>query len=147
MAKTTASIQPPTRPKKPITFNDILLIILGVPLILAWLFFACYVIYSGIQDDTGLIQDNLDFYVALIAIVGSPALLFMNSVLESWKSEQAAELSALPSRLESEMKSAEAFLAHVKEMENAHIQHEIEQAALRQKHELDMDEFNTKKKN
>ena len=70
----------------------------------------------------------------------------MNSVLESWKSEQQAELSALPTRIDSEMKSAEAFLAHVKEMENSHIQHEIQQAALRQKHELDMDDFNTKKK-
>tara|TARA_R110000851_G_scaffold108116_5_gene229001 strand:+ start:12959 stop:13399 length:441 start_codon:yes stop_codon:yes gene_type:complete len=146
MVKQDATIQPPTRPRKPITFNDIMLMVLGVPLILSWLFFACFVIYSGINDETGLVQSNLDFYVALIAIVGSPALLFMNSVLESWKSEQQAELSALPTRIDSEMKSAEAFLAHVKEMENSHIQHEIQQAALRQKHELDMDDFNTKKK-
>ena len=147
MGKHDASIQPPTRPRKPITFNDLMLMALGVPLILSWLFFACFVIYSGIKDETGMVQSNLDFYVALIAIVGSPALLFMSSILESWKGEQAAELSALPTRLETELKSAEAFLAHVKEMEHAHIQHEIGQASLRQKHELDMDEFNTKKKN
>tara|TARA_R110002167_G_scaffold51627_5_gene149272 strand:+ start:2723 stop:3160 length:438 start_codon:yes stop_codon:yes gene_type:complete len=145
MVSNNGKIEPPKRSRRTLTINDFLLISLGVPLILSWLFFACYVIYSGIQDETGLVQSNLDFYVALIAIIGSPALLFMNSVLESWKQEQQAELAALPTRLESEVKSAEAFLAHVKEMEAVHNQHEMEQASLRQQHDLDMDEFNTKK--
>ena len=145
MALTDSPNKPPNRPKKPFTFNDMMLLILGVPLILSWLGFACYVIYSGIQDDTGQVQDNLDFYVALIAIVGSPALLFMNSVLESWKGEQAAELGALPNRIESELQNSSAFLLHGKELEMVRITHEHEQAALRQKHDLDMDEYNTKK--
>jgi hypothetical protein len=145
MALTDSPIQPPNRPKKPFTFNDMMLLVLGVPLILCWLAFACYVIYSGIQDDTGLVQENLDFYVALIAIIGSPALLFMNSVLESWKGEQAAELAALPTRIESELTNASAFLTHGKELEMVRVAHENEQAALRQKHDLDMDEYNTKK--
>jgi hypothetical protein len=35
---------------------------------------------------------NLDFYIALIAIIGGPALLFINSILEAWKSEQTADM-------------------------------------------------------
>ena len=145
MALTNPPIKPPNRPRKPVTFNDMMLMVLGIPLILSWLGFACYVIYSGIQDDTGQVQSNLDFYVALIAIVGSPALLFMNSVLESWKQEQAAELGALPNRIDSELQNASAYLLHGKDLEMCSITHEHEQAALRQKHDLDMDEYNTKK--
>jgi hypothetical protein len=80
----------------------------AVPLTIAWLTFACYVIYKGLNDDTGQIQDNLDFYVALIAIIGGPALLFISSILEMWKSEQTTQMGVLPLRLELEIEQQRA---------------------------------------
>ena len=81
------------------SFNNAIMMMVGVPLILAWLLFACFVIYSGVTDETGSIQDNLDFFVALIAILGGPALLYIQAILESWKAEQAAKLDTLPARM------------------------------------------------
>ena len=76
---------------RPLTFTDILMLFVAIPLILSWLAFACYVIYMGINDSSGYIQQHLDFYTALIAIIGGPALLFINSILELWKAEQSLE--------------------------------------------------------
>lgn len=78
-----------------LTFNDLLMLFVAVPLILSWLVVSVFVIYSGIMDDTGMIQTNLDFYIALIAIVGGPALLFINSILEAWKTEQLPDMRTL----------------------------------------------------
>lgn len=80
---------------RPLTFNDILMLCVAVPLVLSWLAFACYVIYNGVNDGTGYIQQHLDFYTALIAIVGGPALLFINAILEAWKTEQTLEHKTL----------------------------------------------------
>jgi len=74
-----------------LSFNDVLMLFVAVPLILVWLISATYVIYTGVNDDTGFVQANLDFYTALIAIIGGPALLFINSILELWKAEKSSE--------------------------------------------------------
>lgn len=68
------------------------MLFVAIPLILSWLAISVYVIWSGVEDDTGFVQANLDFYTALIAIVGGPALLFINSILEAWKTEQMPEI-------------------------------------------------------
>ena len=94
------------------SFTDYLMSFVAVPLTIAWLTFACYVIYKGLNDGTGMIQENLDFYVALIAIIGGPALLFINSILEMWKAEQTAQQQVLPMRLELEIEQARAKSAH-----------------------------------
>lgn len=90
------------------SFNDLLMTFVAVPLVVSWLVFACYVIYKGLNDETGFVQDNLDFYVALIAIIGGPALLFISSILEAWKGEQSAQMNALPLRLELDIEQAKA---------------------------------------
>ena len=90
------------------SFNDMMMTFVAVPLVISWLGFACYVIYKGLNDDTGAVQDNLDFYVALIAIIGGPALLFINSILGAWVAEQTAEQNALPTRLELDIQQAKA---------------------------------------
>jgi len=74
-----------------LSFNDILMLFVAVPLILVWLISATYVIYTGVNDETGFVQQNLDFYTALIAIIGGPALLFINSILELWKAEKSSD--------------------------------------------------------
>jgi len=60
--------------KRGLTFNDLMMMAVSIPLILSWITFACIVIWAGINDDEGFIQQNLDFYVSLIAIIG---LLFL----------------------------------------------------------------------
>ena len=59
------------------------MMLVGVPVVLAWMAFACIVIWSGLQDDK--VMNNIDGYTTLIAIIGGPALLILTSILELWK--------------------------------------------------------------
>tara|TARA_R100001086_G_scaffold198127_2_gene114469 strand:- start:51 stop:437 length:387 start_codon:yes stop_codon:yes gene_type:complete len=124
------------------SFNNSMMLFVAIPLVVCWLAFACYVIYRGVNDETGFIQDNLDFYVALIAIIGGPALLFINSILEAWKAEQAAQQNALPQRLEIELQQALARHKHNLDMSAAKQQHEqlLEDRAQQHQHRSDEDE-------
>ena len=86
--------QPKRRTKKmskekgaPITFNDIFMFMIAVPLVLLWVGFAGFVIHSGLQDDSVL--EQIEGYTTLIAILGGPALLIIKDALDVWKQEQA----------------------------------------------------------
>ena len=103
--------------------NNSLMLLVAIPLITSWLIFACYTIFKGLNDETGFIQDNLDFYVALIAIIGGPALLFINSILEVWKAEQVAEQSVMPERLALELRLLEMDMTHKQLLEDREQQH------------------------
>ena len=119
--------------KRRISFADLMMLSVAIPLILSWLFFACYIIYSGINDETGFVQDNLDFYVSLIAIIGGPALLFISSILDTWKGEQSAELNALPDRLQAQLNESEARLNSELEIHKLHHEHDVEMDAFKTK--------------
>jgi len=110
--------------KRQRSFNDLLMTFVAVPLVVSWLVFACYVIYKGLNDDSGFIQENLDFYVALIAIIGGPALLFINSILGAWVQEQTAQMNALPIRLELDIENAKANTAWALEAQKMRQLHE-----------------------
>ena len=125
--------------KRGLTFNDLMMMAVSIPLILSWITFACIVIWAGIQDEEGFIQQNLDFYVSLIAIIGGPALLFISSILEAWKTENVAELNSLPDRLALDLEKTKLGMIHEHHIADAQEAHALEQAALRQKHELAMD--------
>lgn len=114
------------------SFNDLLMTFVAVPLVVSWLVFACYVIYKGLNDETGFVQDNLDFYVALIAIIGGPALLFISSILEAWKGEQSAQMNALPLRLELDIEQAKANVTWALEAQKMKQMHEEMLAAKEQ---------------
>lgn len=79
MSKDTAS--------EGVTFNDIFMFMIAVPLVLLWVGFAGFVIHSGLQDDS--ILDQIEGYTTLIAILGGPALLIIKDALDVWKQEQA----------------------------------------------------------
>ena len=119
-----------------------MMLFVAIPLVVCWLAFACYVIYQGVNDESGFIQENLDFYVALIAMIGGPALLFINSILEAWKAEQAAQQNALPQRLEIELQQTLARHKHNLEMSAAKQEHEqmLEDRAQQYSHRGDEDE-------
>ena len=73
--------------KEGVTFNDIFMFMIAVPLVLLWVGFAGYVIFHGLQDQTVLQQ--IEGYTTLIAILGGPALLIIKDALDVWKQEQA----------------------------------------------------------
>ena len=70
-----------------VTFNDIFMFMIAVPLVLLWVGFAGFVIHSGLQDDSVL--EQIEGYTTLIAILGGPALLSIKDALDVWKQEQA----------------------------------------------------------
>ncbi len=72
---------------EPVTFNDIFMFMIAVPLVLLWVGFAGFVIHSGLQDDSVL--EQIEGYTTLIAILGGPALLIIKDALDVWKQEQA----------------------------------------------------------
>jgi|TARA_R110000824_G_scaffold201658_1_gene385693 hypothetical protein len=70
-----------------VTFNDIFMFMIAVPLVLLWVGFAGFVIHSGLNDNSVL--DQIEAYTTLIAILGGPALLIIKDALDVWKQEQA----------------------------------------------------------
>jgi len=76
------------------SFNDRMMLLIGVPIVLAWVAFACLVIWSGLRDDK--VINDIDGYATLLAIIGGPALLIVTSMLELWKSEQQGEINLHP---------------------------------------------------
>ena len=73
--------------KEGVTFNDIFMFMIAVPLVLLWVGFAGYVIFHGLQDSAVL--EQIEGYTTLIAILGGPALLIIKDALDVWKQEQA----------------------------------------------------------
>ena len=79
MSKDTAS--------EGVTFNDIFMFFIAVPLVLLWVGFAGFVIHTGLNNSAVL--ENIEAYTTLIAILGGPALLIIKDALDVWKQEQA----------------------------------------------------------
>ena len=73
--------------KEGVTFNDIFMFMIAVPLVLLWVGFAGAVIYVGLGDSSVL--GEIESYTTLIAILGGPALLIIKDALDVWKQEQA----------------------------------------------------------
>jgi len=72
-----------------VTFNDVFMFMIAVPLVLLWVGFAGAVIYTGLNDTTGSVLGQIESYTTLIAILGGPALLIIKDALDVWKQEQA----------------------------------------------------------
>jgi hypothetical protein len=94
------------------SFNNSMMLTVAVPLVLMWICVAVYVIFMGINDESGRVQDNLDYFTTLIGILGGPALLFISAILEAWKAEQQAIQSSMPERLELEIQKSLASHQH-----------------------------------
>ena len=88
-------MEKPKKEKKPmskearegVTFNDIFMFMIAVPLVLLWVGFAGFVIHSGLQN--AAVLEQIEGYTTLIAILGGPALLIIKDALDVWKQEQA----------------------------------------------------------
>jgi len=102
--------------------NDKLVWVVGVPSIVAFVAFSCLIIWRGLQDPELL--DRLEEYGILLGFISGPALMFMNSILELWKTEQKNEVDAIP--IETEARLARAKAQHEHEMALAKAQHDHE---------------------
>ena len=96
-------------------FNDRFILIIGAPIVLAWVIFACYIIFQGMRDESVL--SNLDGYTTLIAIIGGPALLIIKDALDMWKQPQTAQIQLIPLKTEHGLKVVESRRAHELQME------------------------------
>ncbi len=123
------------------SFNDRMMMLVGVPVVLCWVAFACIVIWSGLQDDKVL--NNIDGYTTLIAIIGGPALLILTSILELWKSEQNQEITSMPEHWTARQKEAEVEAEHLRTLAKEQAVHIQKLEAEKQKVELGLIEANT----
>ena len=123
------------------SFNDRMMMLVGVPVVLCWVAFACIVIWSGLQDDKVL--NNIDGYTTLIAIIGGPALLILTSILELWKSEQNQEITSMPEHWTARQNEAEVEAEHLRTLAKEQAVHIQKLEAEKQKVELGLIEANT----
>ncbi len=106
-----------------VTFNDIFMFMLAVPLVLLWVTFAGYVIWHGLQDSAVLQQ--IEAYTTLIAILGGPALLILKDALDVWKQEQAEKTAFYKVKAQSvidynNQSQKQAQMIEAKEQEHIH---------------------------
>ena len=95
------------------SFNDKLMLLMGVPIVLTWLGLAAYVIYMATADPDVVLQ-NLDGFTAVLGLIGGPALLIITKMLDLWSNEQYNEINEIPSEL-----------AHRRELQTLDSQHNI----------------------
>jgi len=82
-----------------VTFNDIFMFMIAVPLVLLWVGFAGFVIHSGLNN--AAVLENIEAYTTLIAILGGPALLIIKDALDVWKQEQAEKTAFYKTKAQS----------------------------------------------
>ena len=104
------------------SFNDRLMLLVGVPVVLAWMGFACLVIWYGLHSSAVLV--NIKDYTTLIAIIGGPALLILTSILELWKNEQNQEISSMPEYWQHQNTDIQNQAAHLRMVETKNQSHE-----------------------
>ena len=108
-----------------VTFNDVFMFMIAVPLVLLWVGFAGAVIYTGLNDDTGSVLGQIESYTTLIAILGGPALLIIKDALDVWKQEQAEKTAFYKVKAQSvidynESTQQQAQMIQSKAQEQAH---------------------------
>jgi hypothetical protein len=80
---------------KDISFNDKMVKRTVLPAIYLWLLSCGAVVYTGIMKPEVVLQ-NLDGFIALIAIIGGVAAPAFNTLLRTWEAEQANEITEVP---------------------------------------------------
>ena len=120
------------------SFNDRMMLMIGVPIVLGWLIFGCYIIWMGTQDDA--VIQNIDGYTTLLAIIGGPALIIITSMLELWKNEQQTEINLHPEIVVSNRGEIDLSSAHARSLEAQRLAHEQMLEHERQRVELGIHE-------
>ena len=102
--------------KEGVTFNDIFMFMIAVPLVLLWVGFAGFVIHTGLNNSQVL--ENIEAYTTLIAILGGPALLIIKDALDVWKQEQAEKTAFYKVKAQSVIDYNDAVLKQAQDIES-----------------------------
>ena len=113
--------------KEETTFNDVFMFLIAVPLVLLWVLFAGYVIWTGLH--TPNVLEDIESYTTLIAILGGPALLIIKDALDVWKTEQATKSAFYQTKAQAVIDMNRAHQQQIHDQETKHQQqmHLIEQ--------------------
>jgi len=99
-----------------VTFNDIFMFMIAVPLVLLWVGFAGFVIHTGLNNSQVL--ENIEAYTTLIAILGGPALLIIKDALDVWKQEQAEKTAFYKVKAQAVIDFNDAVLKQAQDIES-----------------------------
>jgi len=105
------------------TFNDRMVKRTVLPAIYLWLLAAGSVVAMGILKPD-VVLNNLDGFIALIAIIGGTAAPALSTVLRMWESEQTIEIDNMGVEME-----------HERVRDALNKQHLIDLEKIQQKHE------------
>jgi hypothetical protein len=108
--------------KKADTFNDKMVNKTVIPAIYLWLMASGAVVAMGIWKPE-VVLENLDGFIALIAIIGGVAAPALNTVLRMWESEQTIEIDNMGVEMEHERVRDALKKQHIIEMEKAEQTH------------------------
>ena len=117
-------MEKPKKEKKPmskearegVTFNDIFMFMIAVPLVLLWVGVAGFVIHSGLQN--AAVLEQIEGYTTLIAILGGPALLIIKDALDVWKQEQAEKTAFYKVKAQAVIDYNDAVLKQAQDVES-----------------------------
>tara|TARA_R100000742_G_C4255674_1_gene73605 strand:- start:646 stop:1020 length:375 start_codon:yes stop_codon:yes gene_type:complete len=79
------------------TYNDKMVTFTVLPIIYVWIMASSAVVYTGITRPE-IVLENLDGFIALIAIIGGVALPALNTLLRTWESEKTNQIADMPER-------------------------------------------------
>ena len=116
------------------SFNDKMMARTVLPVIYVWIAASSAVVYTGITKPDVVLQ-NLDGFIALIAIIGGVALPALNTLLRTWEAEKTNQIADLP--IQYDANRVEEGLEH------EHIMHMEKEDNT---HKVDMERNPTKKK-
>ena len=113
--------------KEETTFNDVFMFFIAVPLVLLWVLFAGYVIWTGLH--TPAVLSNIESYTTLIAILGGPALLIIKDALDVWKTEQATKSEFYKTKAQAVI---DMNMSHQKQLHDVESKHQAQMHLIEQ---------------
>jgi len=119
------------------SFNDRMVGKTVLPAIYLWLLACGSVVGMGILKPDVVLQ-NLDGFIALIAIIGGVAAPALSTVLRMWESEQSQEVDNIPTELKHERERNTDAQEHNMVLEKLAQKHEHQMEALAQSHQHSM---------
>tara|TARA_R100000951_G_scaffold1961_1_gene3559 strand:+ start:4632 stop:5129 length:498 start_codon:yes stop_codon:yes gene_type:complete len=117
--------------------NEILMLIFGLGVVLAWVIIAATASYYSIVE----VRDITDSQLTVIGLLGGPALLIITSVLDLFKGKEGAKINILPDQLTSDVAAAEAVDTHTRMLEEYKLKHDLEMEKMQKQHSLDMEAY------
>ena len=104
------------------TYNDRMVSLTVLPIIYVWILASSAVVYTGITKPE-IVLENLDGFIALIAIIGGVALPALNTLLRTWEAEKTNEIADMVERFIHERKEDSLEHEHtmiIEKQDNSH---------------------------